>query len=884
MATKKNKNSFQHAEIDSLCQIHWTKSMEQVDQMDQMNQLHQNQANDEQKSFNMILPPPNITGTLHLGHALNITIQDMISRYHRMMGHRVQWIPGVDHAGIATQVVVEKQLMKRSLRRHDLGREKFLEKVWEWKEQNNQRITQQLQTLCPLINYESEQFTMSPCLSQGVVNAFIELYDKGLIYRDLRMIDYCCDLKTVISKIEVEELEILEPIKYLTPKGIRVELGKMYDIAYQVVPDNNNNNLPLKDIIVSTTRPETLFGDIAVAVNPRDPRYHGMENVYLRVPLTQRVIPLIYCEQANMEMGTGAVKITPSHDPKDWETYKCYQKRYNLMDPINVIDDEGNMIYCENYQGPDLCAINGKDRFICRAIILKKLEESGSLVQTRNHKTTARICSRSKDILEPKLKYQWYLDTKDMCRRSIEAVESGALKIIPDPDQIHSETWKRYLADEQPWCISRQLWWGHRIPAYRVIWLNLDQDKNKETKEEWIIANSVENAVIKMNMKCKEYGLIFKKDYDLVQEEDVLDTWFSSGIYPFTILDKKYFPLDILETGKDILFFWVARMVMLSLCLTDTLPFKTVYLHNVIRGRDGKKMSKSTGNVIDPLDIIYGISKKDMVQRIIDSNLNDNEKKEAIANNNKFFPNGISAYGVDSLRLGLVYYLRQSTDIVMDPLIFGSAHSLLNKLWNCMLMYEHYVTMIKNRPNDTKTETKTLNESTGYSEMIQGIQGYIDSLRSQNLRYDFYESYDFSTIYDNINNYLMNNYCPFYLESLKFILTDENFHNTELEKQTIDHFLKSFLDILVYIHPIAPNVTQTMINRLTQTDVNIYEFSKLIWRNNNPVDKKIQDQINVIRAKIHEINSNKNSDPNTINTKTENLDTPYNDLVLFLTK
>jgi valyl-tRNA synthetase len=869
MNNKKNLKSFQHAEIDSQSQKYW---MDTIAQESCSEQELTSDKKDNNSEFRMILPPPNITGTLHLGHALNITIQDMMSRYNRMIGKKVTWIPGVDHAGIATQVIVEKQLMKESNQtRHNLGREQFLEKIWEWKDRNSTMIQKQLQVMCPYINYNLEQFTMSSELSRGVTDAFIKLYNMGLIYRDLRMVDYCCELKTVISNIEIEEIEIKEPpLKYKTPRNVNVDLGIMYEIAYLIVNTGIDMDQKITKIIVSTTRPETIFGDVAVAVNPLDPRYQGLEGTMLQIPLSGRTIPLIYDEMATIGMGTGAVKITPCHDQKDWDTYLRRKDDYKLIDPINVIDDDGMIVYDSVIQSsPDQFGFNGKDRYICRSIILKKLNELGYLVASKPHKQTIKICSRSNDILEPRLKHQWYVDTKDMSRKSINAVESGELKITPDHDNVYAATWKRFLSEEQPWCISRQLWWGHRIPAYKMQYKQMDNVGD----DRWIIAESLDLA--KDQAKIQYPTMIHGIDYTLTQDEDVLDTWFSSGIYPFTILNKKYFPYDILETGKDILFFWVARMVMLSLTLTDTLPFKTIYLHNVIYGKDGKKMSKSRGNVIDPFDIIYGISKKDMDERIKTSNLLPKEKTEALANNNKFFPNGIADYGVDTLRLGLVYYLRQGTDISIDPGVFKSAHALLNKIWNIMQMYLHYHETITKRNGQIKESDN--NMYTNYCTIISEVQEYINIIKKENLKYEYYENNDFSKLYDNIYKYIMDNYCPFYLEVIKFIFIDPMFLDTILEKNTLEYFKSSLLEIIVYLHPICPNITHVMIPMIhglserQGTEVPICDYSKFMNHNNG-----IKNKIDAVRSKIHEINSSVN--------KHSMVDGMYGSLISFMTR
>lgn len=854
-----SNKGFNHTMIDAECQQYVYKSKDDYDV----------------EPFNMILPPPNITGTLHLGHALNVTIQDMIARYQKLKGKNVTWIPGVDHAGIATQVVVEKQLMKeQKLTRHDLGRDKFLEKVWEWKNKNNATISNQLKTLSPMIDFSLEQFTMSEPLSNAVNDAFVSLYERKLIFRDNRMVDYCCHLKTVISGIEVEELEIEKPIKYTTPNNVKVDLGYMYDIKYMIdtntliqeqeqdhILDKITNNGE-KYIIVSTTRPETLFGDVAIAVNPNDERFKGLNGIRLIVPFTNRIIPLIYDENAKIGMGSGAVKITPAHDPKDYACWNRCKQKYNLSEPIEVINDDGVMILDDDSILDSVKReINGKDRYICRKILLKLLTENNYLVNTHNHRTTVRICSRSKDILEPKLKSQWFMDTTEVSERSIDAVKNGELVITPDPNDIHKNTWIRFLSEGRAWCISRQLWWGHRIPAYRVIFA-----KSYTNTEEWIIATTYENAIIRANEKYPD--LKHGEDYTLSQDDDVLDTWFSSGIYPFTVLDGKYFPIDVLETGKDILFFWVARMVMLSYALKDCLPFKKVYLHNLIRDKDGKKMSKSLGNIIDPLDIIYGISRQNMEERIRTSNLDPKEISRAIQNIKKTFPNGIDSYGVDSLRLGLVSYLRQSTDINLDVAIFKTTHAFLNKLWNVMLLYKTYM-----------INASYMSDNHDMYDIYSELHTYIDTLEKRYLKYEYYDNYDFGQLYDNIYQYVMNHYCPFYLEMIKYIFIHKK-DDQQLYTYVLNHMKYSFVRILQYIHPIVPNITCNMFNSImnTTSHESIYDGSIIDTNVTNKDDNKdIIEKFEKLRTVIHSINSKSNT-----NIMDDSL-TQYSDIIKFMT-
>jgi len=870
--------TFQHKEIDDHYQSVWVEQSKQ--QTEQSN--HSNQSN----TYNMILPPPNITSTngLHLGHAINITIQDVMGRYHILKGDKVTWIPGVDHAGIATQVVVEKQLMKDfNMTRHDIGRDKFLEKIWEWKDANCKTISNQIQTMCPVINYDLEQFTMSPELSKEVTTAFVRLYNDGLIHRDLRMVDFCCSLKTVISNIEVEELEVVSPMIHTTPNNVKVELGLMYEIKYMIDMQNLTNEQKailtkqnMDHIIVSTTRPETMFGDVAVAVNPLDERFTGLENIGLFIPYTNRTIPIIYDTQAKMEMGTGAVKITPYHDAKDWACYQRCKDLYNLSTPLEVIDDDGRMVVTEINQNVK-SLIDGKDRFICRKILLKQLQQDLLLVSSKPHKTMIRTCSRSGDILEPKLRYQWYIDTTDMSRQSIEAVDSGELNIIPDPDGRFKDTWKRFLSEGRSWCVSRQLWWGHRIPAYRIVRTSLEIE---EKPEDWIIAESLEDAINLAALRLP--NLVYGKDYGLYQDEDVLDTWFSSGIYPFAVLNGTHFPLNILETGKDILFFWVARMVMLSLALKNVLPFKTIYLHNIVRDKEGRKMSKSLGNVIDPLDIVYGISRQNMEDRAKNSNLDSKEITRAVQTIKRNYPTGISDYGVDSMRIGLVYYLRQSTDINLDPIIFKTSHAFLNKLWNVMMMYELYVGKITQKLFENTSVINVNNEVD--SKNFQNLFKYMELLEQTYLDWRFYESNDFSMLFDNIHQYVMSNYCPFYLEFIKYVLANDSYQQTNLFKDVLCHMLKSFMNILVFLHPIAPNATAAMTQRLLNINILDVRPSMMLDQDMNQNQGDVLITFEKIRLIVHTINANKGKTTLDIESLIDDTVSDYKDIIMFLTR
>jgi valyl-tRNA synthetase len=541
----------------------------------------------------MVIPPPNVTGALHLGHALMLSIEDAVMRYKRMNGYETLWLPGVDHAGIATQSVVEKQLWKKEKKtRHDLGREEFVKQVWNWKDEYGGRINNQFRRFGISVDWERFAFTLDETRSKAVIEAFVRMYEKGLIYRDTRLVNWSATLKTAISDLEIEYIDINEPTFLKCPghdPNGKYEFGALTEFAYKVKGTD-------KEIVVATTRLETMLGDVAVAVHPEDPRYAEFVGKELEHPfIKDRKVTVITDDVlVKMDFGTGAVKITPAHDPND---YKC-GKKHNLPF-INVLNDDGTI----NHNGGEF---TGLMRYDCRNAMTKRMEELGILRGKKPNPMRLGLCSKSNDILEPIVKPQWYVDCKDMAKRSTDAVRQGDLKIIPDN---HEKTWFQWLDNIQDWCISRQLWWGHRIPVYLITIPGVIDHPDPQNNDHYIVGRNIEearaNAAKKFNVEAEKI--------QLEQDSDVLDTWFSSGVFPMSTMGwpdknaddlKAFFPGDLLETGHDILFFWVARMVMMSLELTDKLPFHTVYLHPMVRDEEGQKMSKSKGNVIDPLEVM----------------------------------------------------------------------------------------------------------------------------------------------------------------------------------------------------------------------------------------------------------------------------------------
>ena len=565
------------------------------------------------KRFVMILPPPNVTGSLHLGHTLMGAIEDAIIRYKRLKGYASLWVPGTDHAGIATQSVVEKKLLKTEGKyRTDFTREEFLKKVWQWKEEYGGKIMEQFDKLGVSFDLSRLYFTMDEERSKSVKDGFIQLYERGILYRAKKMVNWCCALQTAISDCELEDLELDKPTMLSIPQHSgKYEFGVLIDFAYKFKND------PSKEIIVSTTRIETMLGDTAVAVHPEDERYKdliGEELVHPFFPNRKMKIiadPIL----VDKSFGTGAVKITPAHDPND---FLC-GKRHNL-DFINIFNDDGTI----NENGGEF---KGMKRYDCRNAMMKRLDELKLLRGKKPNKMVIQKCSKSGDIIEPMVKAQWWINCQDVAKRAINDVNSGKIKLLPE---FQKQTLFSFLENIQDWCVSRQLWWGHQCPIYLVTVKGKLDNPDPSNNDDWIAAKSEDEAIKKASAKWK----CDEKDVSVKQDSDVLDTWFSSGILPFSVFGwpdknseelKTFFPTDLLETGHDIIFFWVARMIFMSYFFMDDIPFHTVYLHPIVKDSQGRKMSKSLGNVIDPLQVINGAPLEELLQAIRDGNLTKNE-------------------------------------------------------------------------------------------------------------------------------------------------------------------------------------------------------------------------------------------------------------------
>uniref|UniRef100_A0AAQ4QS90 Valine--tRNA ligase n=1 Tax=Gasterosteus aculeatus aculeatus TaxID=481459 RepID=A0AAQ4QS90_GASAC len=733
--------------------------------------------------FMMCIPPPNVTGSLHLGHALWLRHEItcfLSTMIFKMRGETTLWNPGCDHAGIATQVVVEKKLMReRGMSRHDLGRENFIKEVWNWKNEKGDRIYHQLKKLGSSLDWDRACFTMDPKLSYAVQEAFIRMHDEGVIYRSKRLVNWSCTLNSAISDIEVDKKELtgrtLLPVPGYKEK---VEFGVLVSFAYKV--DGSD-----EEVIVATTRIETMLGDTAVAVHPDDSRYQHLKGKMVLHPFCDRKMPIVFDDFVDVSFGTGAVKITPAHDHNDYEV----GERHNLAF-INILDENGLLI-------------NGMKRFEARKTVLQALKDRGQFKEIKDNPMVVPVCSRSKDIVEPLLKPQWYVNCTDMGKQAADAVREGRLKIIPDH---HLKTWFNWMDNIRDWCISRQLWWGHRIPAYFITVSDASVKPGEDVDGHyWVSGKSEEEAREKA---AKRFNVSAER-ITLRQDEDVLDTWFSSGIFPFSIFGwpnetqdlNVFYPGTLLETGHDILFFWVARMVMMGLKLTGKLPFKEVYLHAVVRDAHGRKMSKSLGNVIDPLDVITGISLE--VEALKDYNLDPLEVEKAKQGQTSDYPNGIPECGTDALRFALCAYTGQGRDINLDVnRILGYRH-FCNKLWNAV-----------------KFAMKTLGDNFVPSEKLCGDESVSDRWILSRLSAAVglcdagFKAYDFPTITTAIYNFWLYELCDVYLESVKpvFAKSEEDSTSQRLVcRQTLYTCLEVGLRLL---SPVMPFVSEELYQRL----------------------------------------------------------------------
>ncbi len=742
------------------------------------------------KKFVVPIPPPNVTGSLHLGHALTGSIQDCMIRWNRMHGHSALYVPGIDHAGIATQVVVEKKLMReRNITRHDIGRDEFVNEVWKWKNQYGDRIYNQFKRLGTSNDWDRARFTMDPSMNKAVVEAFVTLHEEGIIYRENRLVNWCTKLKTALSNLEVEMKELegrtLMSVPDHDPKK-KYEFGVIISFAYKV--ENSD-----QEIIVATTRLETMLGDTAIAVHPNDARYKDLVGKFVVHPFNHRRIPIIADDYVDPEFGTGAVKITPAHDFNDY----TIGRRHNL-EFINIFTDEGKV----NENGAQFA---GLQRFDAREAVQAELKKLNLYKETKDNKMMLPICDRSGNIVEPLMKPQWWVRCQPLAEPAMEAVRNGTMEIVP---QASEKEWFRWLENIQDWCISRQLWWGHRVPAYHVQ-IQGRPEMSAEDEKNWVSGRTVDEALKKA---MDRFNVTDPSLIKLEQDPDVLDTWFSAGLWPFSTLGwpdktedyKLFYPTSLLETGWDILFFWVARMVMMGIKFTGQVPFKKVFCHAMVRDAHGRKMSKSLGNVIDPIDVIEGITLAGLQKRLDDGNLDPREVTKAKDAQKKDFPSGIPQCGADALRFTLLSYTSAGRDINLDVMRIEGYRKFCNKLWNAtkfalMKLGDDF----KPKAKAQITGNESLAEKWILAKLDKAVREVDSSIKDMNFMNATSAAYTF----------WLYQLCDVYIEAAKVLIDDPQC--SESAKDTLYTCLEEGLKLL---HPIMPFVTEELYQRLPRRE------------------------------------------------------------------
>jgi len=753
----------------------------------------------EGQAFSQMIPPPNVTGSLHMGHAFQHTIMDALTRYNRMLGNNSLWQVGTDHAGIATQMVVERKLATEgNVTRHDLGRDAFIDKIWEWKKESGSTITQQMRRLGNSVDWETERFTMDPGFTKAVQEVFVRLHKDGLLYRGKRLVNWDPELRTAISDLEVENKESkgsMWHLRYPLADGATTAEGKDY-------------------IVVATTRPETVLGDTGVAVNPEDPRYQALIGKNVLLPLTNRRIPILGDEHADMEKGTGCVKITPAHDFNDYEVGKRHSLPMinvltfdaDIRDSAQTFNSDGSVNDSIDSTLPE--KYRGMERFAARKTVVADFEELDLLDEIKPHDLTVPYGDRGGVVIEPMLTDQWYVDAKTLAKPAIAAVENGDIKFVP---QNYENMYFSWMRDIQDWCVSRQLWWGHRIPAW------YDEAGNV------YVGNNEDEVRADNNIPT---------DAVLTQDEDVLDTWFSSALWTFATLGwpnadgdlavterlKTFHPTDVLVTGFDIIFFWVARMVMMTMHFMKDedgkpqVPFKHVYVTGLIRDDHGQKMSKSKGNVIDPLDMIDGISLDALLEKRTSNMMNPKDAEKIAKRTRKEFPEGIAPHGTDALRFTLSSLASTGRDINWDMKRLEGYRNFANKLWNA----SRYVMM--NCVGEETLEAGNI-EITEQMKADCGVNGETVELsladrwivsrlqQTETIVQGHFEQYRFDLASQALYDFIWNEYCDWYLELSKPVLWDENSSDEAKRgaRRTLVNVLEATLRLM---HPLMPYITE----------------------------------------------------------------------------
>ncbi|KAJ1660626.1 hypothetical protein IWQ61_000453 [Dispira simplex] len=772
--------------------------------------------------FTMLAPPPNITGSLHIGHALTVSIQDSIARWKRMTGIPVNWIPGTDHAGIATQTVVEKQLAREQhLDRQDLSREDFLARVWQWQKSYSDRIRHQHQQLGASMNWEAEFFTLDKACSQTVLQAFVDLFRQGYIYRDTRIVHWCCQLQTVLSDIEVDTETIEEPTLVSLPgKQRKVEFGRIYRVAYPLAEEIRDANSTIQELVVATTRPETLSADVALAVHPEDDRYRHLQGGEVIHPLTRGRLPIITdAELVDPTFGTGVVKITPGHDAND---YAC-GKRHGLT-----------VKQCFNVDGTlradcGVPEVTGLDRYEARQRILALLDERGYSRGQAVHPMSIARCSRTGDIIEPLVQPQWFINCQEMAQQALQVVEQGQLTFLPTTGNARQE-WQRWLGDIQDWCVSRQLWWGHRIPAYQIEFT----DPLYRTHAGWVAVVREEDLDDAVREYKTQRRIPLHTNCRVTQDPDVLDTWFSSGLLPLSVLglqrDSCRDFSSLLETGQDILFFWVARMVMLTLFFTGQTPFDHVVLHPMVRDAQGRKMSKSLGNVIDPLQVIHGASLDSLQATLQQGFLEGKELQRSRKTLAKQYPRGIAPHGADALRFTLVAYTQQTHQINMDITNVAANTHFCNKIWNLvrytidkldtLALPKEFRPHIVYQTREYATSKSTVGPFSGDMATHNLLHRYILSRLActVTLYHDAMSQYQLHVAADAVKKFIINDLCATYLEFTKLYLSPSPALTTEVQQKYYQDTLQVLVSCidgsLRMLHPFMPFVTEELWQHL----------------------------------------------------------------------